>query len=49
MEGNAFAVLLIGKDGGLKNRFDAPVTVDEIFGLIDVMPMRMREMQENGE
>ncbi len=49
MKPNTFAVLLIGKDGYLKHRFDAPVMVDEVFALIDVMPMRMREMQENGE
>ena len=46
---DAFGVLLIGKDGGLKNRFDEPVTAGEVFGLIDAMPMRIREMREDGE
>lgn len=36
-------VLLIGKDGGVKLRRDAPVDPDEIIGLIDAMPMRRRE------
>ena len=43
----SFAVLLIGKDGGLKNQFDRPVTPEEIFSLIDVMPMRMQEMRQD--
>ncbi len=49
VEPGAFAVLLIGKDGGPKNRFDEPVTASEVFGLIDAMPMRIREMREDGE
>jgi len=40
-----FAVLLIGKDTGVKLRRDRPVTTDELFGLIDAMPMRQSEMQ----
>jgi len=39
-----FSVLLVGKDGGVKLRSDEPVTADELFGLIDAMPMRRREM-----
>ena len=39
-----FSSLLIGKDGGVKLRSDEPVAVDELFGLIDAMPMRLREM-----
>lgn len=41
-----FAVLLVGKDGGAKNRFTEPVDAEEIYSLIDAMPMRQREMQE---
>lgn len=41
-----FAVLLVGKDTGIKLRRDEPVKMDEIFGLIDSMPMRQREMSE---
>ena len=40
----AFTVVLIGKDGGEKLRREEGVTIGEIFGLIDTMPMRRREM-----
>lgn len=42
-----FRILLIGKDGGVKLRKDNPVSVEDIFGLIDSMPMRQREMRGN--
>jgi hypothetical protein len=38
--------VLIGKDGGLKLRQTDRFDLDEIFSLIDTMPMRKREMQE---
>lgn len=41
-----FAVLLIGKDTGVKLRRDEPVALDRLFGLIDAMPMRQREMRD---
>lgn len=41
-----FSTLLIGKDGGVKLRSDEPVTSDKLFGLIDAMPMRRREIGE---
>jgi hypothetical protein len=40
-----FAILLVGKDGGVKLRSEEPVSADEIFRLIDRMPLRRREMQ----
>lgn len=40
-----FTVMLIGKDGGVKLRKTEPVTADELFALIDAMPMRIRETQ----
>ncbi|NHK28548.1 DUF4174 domain-containing protein [Parvularcula flava] len=41
-----FAVILIGKDGGEKGRWSEPPSWEEdIFPLIDSMPMRQREMQ----
>ena len=40
----AFTVVLVGKDGGVKLQQSGPVTSAEIFGLIDSMPMRQREM-----
>lgn len=40
-----FAFVLLGKDGTEKLRSDVPVTRDELFRIIDAMPMRQREMQ----
>ncbi|MBV6632043.1 MAG: DUF4174 domain-containing protein [Alphaproteobacteria bacterium] len=42
-----FAVILVGKDGGEKARWSAPVAMAEVYALIDTMPMRQREMREN--
>lgn len=39
-----FMVLVIGKDGGVKLRADTAPALEDIFGLIDTMPMRQREM-----
>lgn len=41
----ALTVVLIGKDGGVKLQQSGPVALSDIFGLIDSMPMRQREMQ----
>ena len=41
-----FTVVLVGKDGGEKLRRGAAVDIDEIFSVIDAMPMRRREMEE---
>lgn len=41
-----FALLLVGKDGGVKLRETAPVTPERLFALIDRMPMRRRELSE---
>jgi NADH dehydrogenase [ubiquinone] 1 alpha subcomplex assembly factor 1 len=43
---DSFAVRLIGKDGGVKLASEAPVPMDEVYALIDGMPMRQREMQD---
>ena len=40
-----FAVLLIGKDGGVKWRDQRPARPEELFALIDTMPMRKQEMR----
>ena len=41
-----FAVILVGKDGGIKlNRRD-PTQLADIFALIDAMPMRQDEMRQ---
>lgn len=42
--GAAFEVVLIGKDGGVKHRQDAPIDPAELFAIIDAMPMRASEM-----
>lgn len=41
-----FAAILVGKDGGEKGRWLEPVSMDEVFALIDRMPMRQREMRQ---
>ncbi len=40
----AFHVLLVGKDGEVKLRREAPVASSEITALIDTMPIRQSEM-----
>ncbi len=42
----AFAVTLIGKDGGEKLRRSTPLASEELFALVDTMPMRRAEMRE---
>ncbi len=41
----AFAVVLIGKDGGEKLRRSAPLATDELFAVVDAMPMCRAEMR----
>lgn len=40
-----FQVLLIGKDGGVKSRYGSPPPLEDVFALIDSMPMRRAEMR----
>ena len=40
-----FLFVLIGKDGSVKYRSEEPVSTTKLFSLIDAMPMRQREMQ----
>ena len=42
---NAFVVVLVGKDGGVKLKSDERVTIEDVFDLIDSMPMRQNEMR----
>ena len=44
LQTGTFQVLLIGKDGGVKLRSSEPVSMKDLFGLIDSMPMRQQEM-----
>lgn len=39
-----FTVVLVGKDGGVKLKGQGQGGLTDIFGLIDSMPMRQREM-----
>jgi hypothetical protein len=43
-----FRVILVGKDGGIKLDRNLAVSGDELFALIDSMPMRRYEMQQDG-
>src|SRR5918997_1368724 len=45
-EAEAFQVELMGKDGGLKARWDNLVGVAELWARIDAMPMRRRQLRE---
>ncbi len=45
IEPGDFRLLLIGKDGTLKLSSEAPVSTARLFDLIDSMPMRQWEMQ----
>ena len=38
-----FCVVLVGKDGGVKLRREAPVTAAQLFAAIDAMPMARDE------
>ena len=40
------SIALFGKDGSVKARWDRTVSISEVFGIIDSMPMRRREMRE---
>ena len=46
VDADTFAVVLVGKDGGEKRRYAAPPNPDEVFSLIDTMPMRQVEAAE---
>jgi len=45
---DAFAVILIGRDGSEKARWTEPVSAQEIFGKVDAMPMRQDEVKAKG-
>jgi len=44
-----FHILLIGKDGEEKRRWESVVGLGVIFSVVDAMPMRQREMKEKGK
>ena len=43
----AFRVVLIGKDGGVKYDSTEPLGPEQLFSIIDAMPMRQQEMQQS--
>lgn len=43
---NTYALILVGKDGGVKLKRSEPVLIGDIFELIDSMPMRRNEMRQ---
>lgn len=45
----SYAAILIGLDGGEKTRWETMPRLDEIFAVIDAMPMRRRELEARGE
>jgi len=45
LEENKFEMVLVGKDGSVKRRYEKVVDPQLIFECIDAMPMRMREME----
>ena len=44
-----FRVVLLGKDGGVKLRQEEPISMADLFALIDSMPMRQREMGQRSK
>ena len=47
LDGKEFKILLIGKDGGVKESRTSPVEPKEFFDCIDAMPLRIREVRES--
>lgn len=41
----SFSVVLIGKNGGEKLRRATPLSPEELFAIVDAMPMRRAEMR----
>jgi hypothetical protein len=40
-----FEAVLFGKDGSVRMRWQRPVSLNDLFAVIDAMPMRQREMR----
>jgi len=45
--GWVFSVILVGKDGGVKLERQDRTSLEEIFAVIDAMPMRQQEMRRS--
>ena len=46
---NDFQIVLVGKDGGVKERRNEQFEIDELFRIIDAMPMRVQEMRDRSD
>ena len=46
---NKFSLILVGKDGGIKLKRHDHVSLEEVFELIDSMPMRQSEMRQKNQ
>jgi hypothetical protein len=46
---NKFSLILVGKDGGIKLKRHDHVSLEEVFELIDSMPMRQSEMRQKDQ
>ena len=44
-----FIVILIGKDGGIKLRRQNQTQIEDIFAVIDAMPMRQEEIRQKSQ
>lgn len=42
----SFRVILIGKDGGEKFYSNEPISLQQLYSVVDAMPMRKHEMKE---
>lgn len=45
LSSDGFSMILVGKDGNAKNRYDSLVEMTDIYETIDSMPMRQAEMK----
>jgi hypothetical protein len=45
VQAGQFAAVLIGKDGGVKEKSSRPMQPADLFGTVDKMPMRQQEMR----
>ena len=46
---DAFSLILVGKDGSIKLQRNERVDLTDVFGLIDSMPMRQREIKQKSQ
>ena len=41
-----FLLLLYGKDGGIKIKANKPISIQQLYSIIDSMPMRKEEVRQ---